>query len=151
MNPEITSITDFRYNRNNGPLTSWETAKSEGVNCQWVVHAFYKEEFGIELPKDFLSKELFFDNSKFFVTVDHRNGEDSYMGDIFIVSRTKQAKPEKFHLAVCLDESQVIHANSFDQEVSVWPMSKLFEMYPIMRAKKRIKPDFFKTVIRSSV
>ena len=136
---EIASITSFRYNRDNGPLTSWETAVSQGVNCQWVVHEFYKEQFGLELPKDLLSMELFQD-SKIFVTMDPRE-EQLRMGDILIVSRTKRAKPEKFHLAVCIDSQRIIHATSFDQKVSIWSTSELFEMYPVIWAVKRIKPE----------
>ena len=142
MNIEIASITSFRYNRNNGPLTSWETAVSQGVNCQWVVHKFYKEQFGIELPKDLLSRELFQD-SKFFITVDARE-EQLRMGDILIVSRTKHAKPEKFHLAVCVDSQSIIHATSFDQKVSIWSTSELFKMYPLVRGVKRMKPEFLR-------
>ena len=136
MNFEI--ITGFRYNRSNGPLTSWETAVGQGVNCQWVVHKFYKEKFGIELPKDLLSKELFQD-SKFFVNID-LDEQPLNMGDILIVSRTQQAKPEKLHLAICLDNEQVLHATSFDKQVSIWSMSKLFENYRKMWAVKRLKP-----------
>ena len=58
MNVETSSISYFRYNRDNGPLTSREIAESQGVNCQWVVHAFYKEHLGVELPKDLLSREF---------------------------------------------------------------------------------------------
>lgn len=133
----------FRYNRNNGPLTSWEIAVTQGVNCQWVVHEFYREQLGIELPKDLLSRELFQD-SKFFVTIDPSE-EELRMGDILIVSRTPQARPERFHLAVCIDSQSVVHATSFDQKVSIWSTSELFERYPLVRAAKRMKPEALKT------
>jgi len=134
----------FRYNRNNGPLTSWETAASQGVNCQWVVHKFYKEEFGIELPKGLLSRELFQD-SEFFVNID-LNEQQLSMGDILIVSRTQQAKPENFHLAVCVDNQRIMHATSFDQKVSIWPKSELFKRYPLVWAAKRWKMNYNSTV-----
>jgi len=134
----------FRYNRDNGPLTSWETAVNQGVNCQWVVHKFYKEEFGIELPKGLLSKELFQD-SEFFVNLDP-NEQQLNMGDILIVSRTQQAKPENFHLAVCVDNQRIMHATSFDQKVSIWPKSELFKRYPLVWAAKRWKMNYNSTV-----
>lgn len=149
MNPEIAALLNYKYNRENGPLTPLETAEKDGINCQWAVHEFYRKKFGIELPKGLWSKELLEDNREFFINL---NGKPLVMGDVLMVSRRPNAKPEKLHLGIYLGEGdQIIHANSFDGRVSVWPMTEFSNKYPIRWVTKRLKPELFNVLIKPHI
>lgn len=120
---EIEAFLNIPYCFENGPSAP---DKDDGLNCQALVHLFYKKVFGISLPEEMLSKEIYEDTTLFdFVDPE---GE-LRRGDVFIFGKP-EVNHKKLHLAVYIGEKDergsplLIHANTVDGKVSIWPRDK---------------------------
>lgn len=128
------------YNLDNGPDRINGQIPQEGLNCQALIHVLYKMRLDILIPQWMLSKEIY-ENLWRFRRV--AGDEEPQEGDIFLFGKLKELDFRKLHLAYHTGVgSLLLHANSADQRVSVWPLGK-FSFYPRYRrlyAIKRVRP-----------
>lgn len=127
------------YNLDNGPDRINGQIPQEGLNCQALVHVLYRIRRGIHIPQGMLSKEIFEDLWRFRRVT--RDGEPQE-GDIFIFGKLTELNFRKLHLAYHTGVgSLLLHANSVDRRVSVWPLDKFpfYPRYQRLYAIKRIR------------
>lgn len=129
INPEILSFFDFPYKFANGPDVT-NVSPTDGVNCQQLTHMVLATLFQVRLPAEMKSKE-FFEDQEYFTSVSVR---EATVGDVFIFGEPEENDYRRFHLAVFIDQDSdgsalLIHANSVDRQVSLWPLDK-FSQYP---------------------
>lgn len=143
-NLELGKYLGLPYNFQHGPhVVSSEELIHQGVNCQSLVHLLYKDLFGIVLPEEMRSQEIFKDE-KLFRVVDLAEEQPS-LGDIFVFGK-ERAPNYKLHLALftgeidAQDELLLIHANMLEG-VSVWPLSRFaqYRRYQLLKAVKRLR------------
>jgi hypothetical protein len=142
MRREFSQFIGLPYQYDNGPLaTTGKQDIAHGLNCQLLVHLVY-QNFGINLPPHMLSKEIFEDESLFAKVTDPKTMR---ILDVVIFGPENVKDTRRFHLAVCTgeidktaDNSFLIHANSIEGEVSVWPLEK-FSSKPQYRRIYAIK------------
>lgn len=132
MRRELSQFIGVPYHYTNGPMTTLEEQSMPyGLNCQFLVHLIY-QSFGIVLPTNMLSKEIFEDERLFMNVADP---EDMRILDVVIFGREPEKDTRRLHLAVFTGEMDetgsplLIHASNIGKQVSVWPLEK-FSFYP---------------------
>lgn len=160
------SIFDHNPELNREPTT--EEAFREGVNCQALVHAVYRDIFGFSIPTNIMSKEMYEGDSEtpLFVPVD--TAGDSYlMGDIFIFGRRNTTDMRKLHVAVNTGnkneegELMILHATKpigeNDSGIYIWPFPHFLEtgryeeLYGIRRLTAEFHGQYVQPVINSRI
>lgn len=109
----------------------------EGVNCRAVVHWHFEQRYGLVLPEDQLSLEMFTNTRDLFRVVEP--DESPLEGDIYFFGRKRNGHaPKTFHVAVFvghyetrgdLADPLLLHATRETGRVCLWPLT-LFASYP---------------------
>ncbi len=105
-----------------------EEMMTKGMNCQLFVHRAILDQFGIELPKEMKSKEMFEDNvlldEIFDIAMTRR-------GDLFFFGTENLVDFRRLHIGIHsgeVDEQtgapKIVHANYIDQGVGIWSLDK---------------------------
>ena len=125
MKGEFSQFIGRPYNFQNGPTTgSKEQNISDGLNCQFLVHLIYRE-FGLTLPFDMLSKEIF-ENMELFENI--LSLERMRTLDVVVFGKQEEQDLKKLHLTIFTGETNetgsplLIHATSIEKQVSVWSL-----------------------------
>lgn len=134
--PWVQEYIGISYNLTNGPDRINGQIPQEGLNCQALIHVLYRTRLGIYIPQEMLSREIYEDLWRFRRVA---GDEESQEGDIFIFGRPVELDFRKLHLAYHTGVSNLLlHANSVDRRVSVWPLGK-FSFYPRYKRLYAIK------------
>lgn len=131
MRKEFLKYLNLPYNYCNGPdaISSMSHILERGLNCQALVHLIY-QHFGLNLPKELLSAEVFADED-LFQSLPWDDPEQLQALDIFLFGgENDDFDTKKLHLAVYTGEQDeeanplLIHANSVEQKISIWPLKE---------------------------
>ncbi len=115
-----------------------------GTNCQLLAHAFLLHNFGITLPVDQRSQEMFHNTRGLFREVTY--DESWRCGDLFFFGSAHLTDYRRLHVAIYLrqeakGDSLLLHASYKDGAVTTWPLTKFFTegrysgLYAIRRHK----------------
>jgi len=118
---EIRHLLDIPYAYRNGPDS--DIHPEDGINCQLLVHVFYRQFLEVNLSPQEKSRETF-EDGLFRPIMD----EPYHVGDIFYFGPAGLTDARRLHLGVYIGEIQgeplVLHANRVDGRVSIWPLSE---------------------------
>lgn len=127
MNHELQRYLGVPYKFEHGPqarLGAW--VFREGMNCQLLVHLAMQEFYGVSLPAEIGSKEIFKGNGWFYPV----DKDTLAVGDVFLFGRQHEVDPRRLHLAVYIGSQEntavplLMHATSIEGCVSIWPLEK---------------------------
>lgn len=148
----------LRYGFTAGPVSVDAVREAEVVNCQALVHRFYYEQFGVQLPLGMWSKEILEDTSVIFRDVSLESESLRY-GDI--VAFKPKKIPDEFlddpnktvHLTMYVGQNEAgeqtfLHANSTDEGVSLWRLDEFRDRYEEVKGVKRLQEDLHQIFIQ---
>lgn len=150
----------FAHDPQLGREPTVEEAFKGGINCQSLVHGFYREKFGLPIPIDMMSRELFVGYPDFdlFVPVNPEES-DFTLGDLFFFGKRNINDFRRLHVAVYLGEQNsdgdplILHATKPLQEddkgIYTWPLTAFFETdrYQELYGVRRLREDLYQSYV----
>ncbi len=155
---------EFKYEFTQGPdnAHTFELAVVDGINCISLAHFMLKELFGVTLPTNFKSLELYKDTEYFD---DVSDVESMKLGDlVWFGLSDPPIKLDEFepdykdgellnwhdfpvrHVGIYTGDKtsdfEILHATPVDNTVTVWPLQKFqdYEKYKQIYGVRRLKP-----------
>lgn len=114
------------YKFENGPqiIRSQSEARERGLNCQSFVHLYYKDVMNIPLPENYLSQEIYLDDTLFpHISVD----KDLKIGDVLFFGKNEEEDFKKLHMAVYIGHDQIAHKTVVKDE-TIWQIDNIGQL-----------------------